>query len=165
MYSRLLKIVNNADSRYLNAEEQAAVLQYAASLPARIEAAKHCERVEVEAIGKTIQAIKRRYPKFESYHQRGWDKTARDMQLVFRYAVQSMILDDAEVGDDKLYVWAKTIIAAFNMTPGMIRDTYTMLRETLRESLPANAYTLLEPHFNVAIESISDFPEPALAAV
>ncbi len=165
MYSRLLKIVNNTDSRYLNAEEQAAVLKYAASLPARIDAAKHAERVEGEAIRLTIQAIKRRFPKFESYHERGWEKGVRDMQLVLRYAVQAMILDDPEAAEEKLYIWTKTIIAAFNITPGFVRDSYTIFRDTLREQLPASAYTLLEPHLNLAIEALSDFPEPALAAV
>ena len=56
MYSRLLKIVNNADSRYLNAEEQAAVLQYAASLPARIEAANGKEVPKVQyAVGEEVK--------------------------------------------------------------------------------------------------------------
>ena len=165
MYSRLLKIVDSTDSRFLNAEEQAAVLQYAASIPARIEASKHAERIEGEAVRVTIQHIRRRYPKFEAYHQRGWDKGARDLQLIFRYAVQAMILDDPEVAEEKLYIWIRTVLSSFNITPGFVRDSYTIFRDVLREQLPANAYSLLEPHLNHAIQVLSDFPEPALAAV
>jgi len=164
-YSRLLKVVNNSDSRYLDASEQNEVLSYASSIPARLDTMRQTERLEAEVVREAIDQIRRRYPRFEMFHERGWEKGVRDMQLILRQIVQSMLLDDSEVGEDKLYVWIRTILASFNFTPAIIRETYTLLKDSLRTRLTREAFALLEPHLDHAIEIMSDIPEPASPAV
>ncbi len=164
-YSRLLKVINNSDDRYLDPTEQSEILGYATSLPSRVDAMRQVERVEAEAIREAVDQIRRRYPRFEMFHERGWEKTIRDSTLILRQIVQSMLVDDSEVGEDKLYVWIRTIFSSFNFTPAIIRETYVLLKESIQTRISREAFTLLEPHFNHAIEIMSDIPEPASPAV
>jgi hypothetical protein len=164
-YSRLLKVINNSDDRYLDPAEQSEILGYATSLPNRLDAMRQIEGIEAEVVRETIDQIRRRYPRFEMFHERGWEKGIRDAQLVLRQVVQSMLLDDSEVGEDKTYIWNRTILASFNFTPAIIRETYTLMKETIEGRISREAFDLLEPHMNHAIETISDIPEPASPAV
>jgi hypothetical protein len=126
---------------------------------------RQVERVEAELVRDTIDQIRRRYPRFEMFHERGWEKGIRDAQLILRQIVQSMLVDDSEVGEDKVYVWVRSILASFNFTPAIIRETYTLMKESLENKISREAFLLIEPHFNHAIETISDIPEPASPAV
>jgi hypothetical protein len=160
-----LKVINNSDDRYLDPAEQSEILGYATSLPTRLDAMRQVERIEAELVRETIDQIRRRYPRFEMFHERGWEKGIRDAQLVLRQIVQSMLVDDSEVGEDKVYVWMRSILSSFNFTPAIIRETYTLMKESIQTKISREAYTLLEPHFDHAIETISDIPEPASPAV
>ena len=165
MYSRALKTLNKSDGRYLTPEEQQAVLDFGKSLPLRFEASRVVEKIEADVVRLVIEDMRRKYPRFETFHDRAWDKAHRDIELTLRYLVQAMLLDDVEVATDKLLVWMRTILASFNMTPQFVRDTYVSLREAVRRLAPAEAYNLLAPHLENAIEVLSDFPEPATPAV
>jgi hypothetical protein len=165
MYSQLMTIINASDSRYLTPAEQERVLAYVQTVPKRLQAARAVEQKEEEIVNRVIVEMKKRYPTFTALHERAWEKGFRDVQLVLRYIVQGMIVDDAAMPADKLFVWFRSIAAALGMTPGFMRDTYDLLCESCRESLPADAFPLLEPHLRGAAEVLSDFPEPYRPAV
>jgi hypothetical protein len=165
MNSRIQKLFNAADSRYLNAEEQTVILEYAASLQARFRTAAAVEAKEQAAVKYCIDEMRKRYPNFDKFHEQAWGKAFRDVQLTVRYCVQAMLLDDVGVLDDKLLVWLKTILASFNFTPQFNRDTYMLLKDGFRRLLPPEDFRMMEPYLNRNIETLSDFPEPAVPAV
>jgi hypothetical protein len=165
MYSRMMKLVNATDNLYLSAAEQQQLLDYTQSLPRRFAAARLVEAKEAEIVEQCHGQLRRLYPTFENFHAQGWDKSYRDTQLVLRYNVQAMLMDDPEVANDKLFGWLRTLLAGLDLTPRLVRDTFTALREACRAKLPAETFALLEPHLERTIDVLSDFPEPAMAAV
>ncbi|MCS6852884.1 MAG: hypothetical protein NZ700_17125 [Gemmataceae bacterium] len=165
MYSRLVQTIHAAESRYLNPQEQSIVLTYCASMPKRLQAMKAVEQKETEIVNQVITELKKRYVNFADLHDRAWEKGFRDVQLVLRYNVQGMLLDDSEMVAQRLLYWMRTIMAAVGMTPRFMRDTYTLLREACRQHLPAEAFQLLEPHLERTIAILSDIPEPHRPAV
>jgi hypothetical protein len=165
MFSRPAKILNACDSRYLNKEETDALLAYTNSVPKRLAAAKAVEQKEREAVQWTLDELKKKYPNFAGQHDRGWEKGFRDMQLVTRYLVQGMLMDDLDVASEKLLYWMRTITACFGLTQQFHRDSYTLLRDAFKARLPADAYALMAPHFERTIEVLTDIPEPYKPAV
>jgi hypothetical protein len=164
-FSRMMKLINATDNLYLTPEQQKQLLDYTNSLPRRLKAARAVEAQEAAIVERCHARVRDRYPEFERYHRHGWDKSFRDVQLVLRYNVQGMLMDDPAVPEDKLLGWFRTLIAGLDMTPAIFRDTFSALQDACREVLPADAYALLEPFLERTTAYLSDFPEPAFAAV
>ena len=165
MNSRLIKITHDANGRYLTAEERAAFLEYADSVAQRFQAADAVEKVEEAAVRGVVEEMTRRYPNFAKYHDQGWAKCFRDVQLVLRQDVQSMLLDDVRSLDDKILLWLRSTLAANNLTPGFCRDVYSLLRDNLQGHLGADDFNLLRPYLDRNVDVLSDFAEPATPAV
>lgn len=165
MYSRIMTVINASDSRYLTAPEQEQLLAYAASLPKRLQAARAVEQKEDEIVNRVIVEMKKRYPNFPALHERAWEKGFRDVQLVLRYIVQGMIVDDAAMPAQKLLFWCRSLSASAGITPRFMRDTYELLTDSVRQSIPQDAFALLESHLRAATEVLSEIPEPYRPAV
>jgi hypothetical protein len=160
-----MRLSTQAEGRYLNREEQQKLLGFANALPQRFKASAAIEQKEDAIVRAVVDELKQRYPNFPKYHDQGWAKCYRDVQLVLRYNVQAMIFDDMKLLEDKLLFWLRTILAASNFTPQLVRDTYTLLRDNCRSQVPGDAFSLLEAYLQRNIDVISDFPEPANPAV
>jgi hypothetical protein len=165
MNKRIKQIINGSDSRYLTNAEMKEILAFTNSLPQRFKVAGLVEKHEAEAVRYCIDQMRPRYPSYEKYHAKGWDRGYRDVQLVVRYVVQSMVLDDMTVMEDKLLFWLRTMLSGVDLTPGFIADAYELLIEGFRQKLPADAFELVEPFLARAREILSDIPEPATASV
>ncbi|MGL4553365.1 MAG: hypothetical protein ACRC33_19535 [Gemmataceae bacterium] len=165
MNKRIKQIIDQSDSRYFTNGEMKEILAYTNTLPARFKAAGAVEKHEADAVRYCIDEMRARYPGLEKYHAKGWDRSYRDVQLVVRYIVQSMILDDSSVMEDKLLLWLRTMLAGVDLTPQFISDTYELLTEGFRRKLPEDAFALVEPFLLRTKEVLSDIPEPATASV
>lgn len=165
MSLRLLKMAHAADGRYFQAEERRAILSFAQSLPGRVGLAESIEQQEEAVLRGVVEDLQKRYPNFSKFHDQGWARCFRDLQLVLRQDVQSMILDDVASLDDKVLLWLRTIFAANNYTPQFCRDCFTLLRERLQQQLARDTFESLRPYLDRNIEVLSDFPEPATPAV
>lgn len=165
MNPRSVQILAECDNRYPTAEEEREIAEFARSVPKRLEVARLVEKAEQDAVRHCIDEVKKRYPGFSNHHDFAWGKAFRDVQLTLRTNVQAMLLGDMRLLDEKLLFWLKTILASFAFTPKFNRDTYTFLRDGLKQRLPADAFALIEPYLERNISVLSDFPEPAVPAV
>ena len=165
MNRRLSSIIRQADGRYFNEQERQELLRYAQSVESRLKAAIEIESVEKDAVTFCIEEMKKRYPNFQRFHQNAWAKAFRDVQLTVRHGVQAMVADAPEMLDDKLLFWLRTILSSFSFTPQFNRDTYTLLKQGFKARLGQMAFGLFERYLDRNIEILSDFPEPATAAV
>jgi hypothetical protein len=165
MTPRLARMLTAAGGRHLTPDERRELLDYAESVPRRVEAAEAVEEAEEAVVAGAVEELQRRYPNFERYHEQAWEKIGRDLALAARYAVQATLADDAELLDEQVLLWLRTVLAALNLTPGFVRDAFTLLRDGFRAALPADAFDLLEPALDRTVEVTSDFPEPAMPAV
>ncbi len=164
MTTRLSKLATAADGRYFTADERRQILDYTDSVGRRIQAAEAIEQKEEALLRSVVEEMQKKYPSFAKYHDQGWARQFRDMQLVLRAAVQAMILDDVNQLDDRILFWLRTMFAANNYTPGFVRDCFTRLRDRLAEQ-GGDHFGLLKPGLDRSVEVLSDFPEPATPAV
>ncbi|MBY0526794.1 MAG: hypothetical protein K2R98_25605 [Gemmataceae bacterium] len=165
MYSLIMKTLNGIDSRYPTREEEQLVLGWAESLPRRLQAAQTVQQTETAIIAASIEEMKRRWPRFQPLHDRGWEKSQRDMQLCLRYSVQAMLVEDADMPRDKLFIWLGTVVKAMGMTTQFVRDSYTILKDQCRKQLPADAYRMMETYLDRLIQDMTCFLEPSRPAV
>src|SRR5262245_13691658 len=165
MTTRLSKLATAADGRYFTAEERRQVQDYADSLKRRFEAAEAVEQKEETVLRSVVEEMQKKYPNFATYHDQGWARQFRDLQLVLRAVVQAMILDDVAQLDVRILFWMRTMFAANNYTPAFVRDCFTRLRDRLAEQAGGDPFDLLKSGLDRSVEVLSDFPEPATPAV
>ena len=165
MAKHILKTIYGADNRHLTAEERQEILAYTNSMPQRIDVAREVEEKERLAVKHAIAETRKKYPRFHTFHENAWGKAFRDIQLVVRYQVQALLLDDPSYLSEKTLVWLRTILASFSFTPDFNRDTYTFLKEGMEQNLSPESYRHMEPYLEKTIDIMSDFPEPATPAV
>lgn len=164
MGMNIFHLIQETDSRYPTPEEEQQILAWAQSIPKRLQIARAIEQKEQALTKYVIESMKAKYPNFARLHDQAWDKAFRDIQLVIRYNVQGMLLDDMDIASEKLLLWLRTILASFNMTPQFVRETYEFLKQAIAQQVP-EAQELMEPHLNRTIEVLADFPEPVTPAV
>lgn len=165
MNPMLQDLAHESESRYLTKDEMGKIVAYTTSLPARFKAAAAVEAKEEAIVRFAVDQMKRRYPNFERYHPQAWEKAFRDIQLSLRYTVQAMVWDNPSSQADRLLYWLATIFSSFGFTPQFNRDTYSFLRDAVRQNVPAEAFGLLEPFLEINIDVLGSIPEPAQALV
>jgi hypothetical protein len=165
MNTRLTKMVSDAGGRFLDANERQELLGWAAAVPERVRAALAMETAEADILKATVEEMKRRYPNFGRYHEQAWAKLYRDLQLVYRQSAHAMVMDDLSLLEDNLLYWLRSMLAAVNVTPAFVRDSYEQLRANAQRSLDSTVFGAVESCLNRAVEVLVDFAEPAAAAV
>ncbi len=165
MSTRLLKLARTADGRYFQPEERDQFLAYADSLPRRFQTSEAVSQREEAIVSAVINEMQRRYPNFAKFHDQGWAKCYRDLQLVLRHDAQAVIIDDVQALDDRILLWLRSMLAANNLTPKFCHDAFGLLREQAQAQLPAESYELIRPYLDRNVDVLSDFAEPAAPAV
>ncbi len=165
MGTLLQRLVIEADGRYFTPDERRQILEESERIRDRLAAAEHLERVEEPVLRAVIEEMQGRYPNFSRYHDQAWARHYRDMQLVLRAAASAMIVNDPADLDDRLLYWLRTMFAANNYTPEFVETCFARLRDIIRERLEGPSADQLMPYLDRAVRVLSDFPEPATAAV
>lgn len=179
-HPQLAALFKAAESRHLTEQELA---EYCAIVPeytVRATAAREVAAIEQSVVQEVIDEIFAVYP-YEKHHAAAAAKCPRDVRYVSAYATLSMLMNDPAWFDDKLLLWLKTILQAFefpdrtsekrkvlfgssgddkrldNLKPMQrsIHETYSKLRQRYQERLSPDAYRLLESYLQQAIDVLS----------
>jgi hypothetical protein len=165
IHSLPIRTLAACDGRYPTPGEEEAVLAWAASAPKRLQAANLLAQKEEEIVREAIDYMKPRYPRFGVLHERAYEKGARDLQLCLRYAAQGMVVDDAEMPREKLFVWYGTLIRSLGLTPEFTRESCQAVFDACRRLLTPEAFAVAAPYLQRMVDDVSDFPEPHKPAV
>ena len=165
IYSPPVRTLARCAGRYPTESEEQEFLDFADAMPKRLQAANLLAQKESEIVRHAIDALRQKYTRFASQHDRAWDKGTRDLGLYIRYAAQGMIADDPEMPKDKMFAWVRTIVRGTGHTPEFVRDGVTYMVDACRRLLPADAFATADPYLQRMIEDLSDFPEPMKPAV
>ena len=152
--------LNTLRDRYPTGDERDRLTNYATGVRGRLSAVQELESVERAVIEVTLERIKELYPNFTRYHAVGWEKGYRDMQLLLQYIAKAMLVDDVRLLDDQVLTWVRTIFKSLNFTPKFLRDSYTLLRDSVKVAVKPRTFALLEPYLTHTIHYLSDIPEP-----
>ncbi len=178
-HPRLKMIFKAAESRQLTPQELEEYQRVVPEHTDRAEAAREIAKTEQAVVQKTVEDIFAIYP-FEGNHPGASPKCLRDVRYVSAYATLAMLMEDPKWLEDKLLLWLRTILLAFEfpdraqgkkvlfggggdhggdgrgneLSPPQrsIYDTYVRLRENYREVLTPNTYQLMEPYLQQAVD-------------
>ena len=179
-HPELHELFKLAESRQLTEQELEAYYRAIPEHVARATAAREIAAVERSVVQNVIDEIFALYP-YEQQHQAASSKCSRDVRYVSAYATLAMLMNDPQWFDDKLLIWMKTILQAFEfpergqqrkalfsvqsslpattdkLKPHQlsIYETYTRLKQHYQRTLTSTSYTLIEPYLQQAIDVLA----------
>lgn len=181
-HPQLAALFKSAESRHLTEQELAEYCSIVPHYADRAAAAREVAALEQAVVQEVIDEIFAAYP-YEKRHAAAAAKCPRDVRYVSAYATLSMLMNDPAWFDDKLLLWLKTILQAFEFPDRIsekrkvlfggsgggederlkklkigqrsIHETYSKLKQRYRERLSPDAYRLLESYLQQAIDVLS----------
>jgi len=172
---RIASIFKAAESRFLTEQELDEYYRVFPQELERVSTARDMVAYEHTVVQSVIDEIFIIYP-YAQQHQLANAKCTRDVRYVVAYATLSMLMNDQDWLRDKLLVWMKTILQAFEFperaqkkkalfagtaAPTLqshrqsIFDTYSKLKQTYERVLTPSSQKLMEPYFQMVIEILS----------
>lgn len=165
-HPRLKLMLQQAEGRVFSDDELRILGNIFPSLQPRCHAAREFNGLLPETITQVVEEVNRCYP-MEDYNEVAVQKTERDMSYTLAYAEHAMVLNDPSWFDDKLLIWLKTMLRAFdfpdylgeapipeglrkklNALPPKARAIYhgyERVREEMQARLEERNYEILEP--------------------
>jgi hypothetical protein len=178
----LADLFRRAEGRHLTDAELDKMLDVFPALDARVAAAREIREKETALIGRCVKEIYALYP-YERHHEHATAKCVRDVRYVVAYATHAMLADDMRWFEDKLLIWMKTILQAFDfpapapdeaifaaaVEPGLaeklktfsgktqsIYHMYWLVRREAGKDLRPEHFRLLSPHLELAMNVLSE---------
>lgn len=153
--SRLEKLINESEGRYLTSSELQPMKRY---LQTFSERAKTYEILQTKGDAVVRHALK----KFMSIHpevmQKHGQRCYYDMTQVMRYIALSIVKDDTRFFNDSLLLWQANILTAYQKQNPCV-TAYQCLKESVNAHLPSTATRLIEPYINMMIEALDIQPK------
>ncbi len=137
---------------YLSEEKLRSLEKIDHLMAARVQAARKAEQAEPAILKNVIETVTRKYD-FASNAVNYKEKCYRDVGLVYRYCVFSMLCDDMTILENKLLFWLRTILQSQNFAQGndSIRATYELLLKESQKQLSPEVFRYLDPFLARAV--------------
>lgn len=142
MQSNLEALFNEAETRYLKAEELQLLNQYVSSLPNRIDAYRALRDREIDLMQWVADQVQGMLPneKVETL-----ERSIKNALLVLRYSAMGMLLNDETFVQEKLQGWLTQTMRVFN-TQAVDTALYQLLDRRLAEVMTPQQTGLLSSH-------------------
>jgi len=105
-------------------EDIVALRRHTAAVRKGASTARELRDMEHTIIFASVAELYKKHPDKKGAWFQTEVKTLRDMKLVMRYALYSIILNDPEYAKQKMYWWFRTILNAFEFGKEFIEDAY-----------------------------------------
>lgn len=151
----LRELFKGAEARHFNEEELASIQREHPELELELETARAVRECDVAIIGRVVKEVYSQYP-YDQHHDHANPKCIRDVRYVIAYACHAMIARDPKWLEDKLLIWLKTILQAFDF-PDRVKSSAGVLfadkamEETLR-NLPAKTKSIFHCYYRLKQE-------------
>lgn len=165
-HPRLKLMLQQAEGRLFSDDELRVLGNIFPSLQPRCHAGREYGALLPEVVARVVDEINGCYP-MEDYNEVAVQKTDRDMSYTLAYAEHAMILNDPNWFDNKLLIWLKTMLRAFEFPDYLpeadipeplekklralppkaraIFHGYERVREEMRTRMAERNYELMEP--------------------
>lgn len=181
LHPRLGTIFKDGESRHFKDEELDTILQ---ELPHHSDRAAACREIrgkDVAVINRVVKEVFSQY-EYDKAHDFSSAKCPRDVRYVVTYSCAAMLSDDTKWLEDKLLIWLKTILQAFEFParkPGSggalfsdsilednlkklpqktqsIYHCYYRLRQEMKKDLSPSTYELIEPYLTLSLQVLTE---------
>ena len=180
-HPELRSLFFNIEARHPTESELRLYCEVVPECTHRARAARDVARVEDDVVKQTVAEVFIDFP-FEQHHPQAYAKCIRDVKQVSIYATQTMLMDDPDWFEEKLLLWLRSILQAFNFParqepkPGLLarigqrfskpvppppplpdgRDaihaTYSLLYQLYQETLSADTFKLMDAPLRQAVD-------------
>jgi hypothetical protein len=154
MNPQIDKMFSDAEGRYLEPVEQAAIIEYANSLEHRLAAMREIQEKEAGIVSACVDAMLEDDPGLYERHVEVREKAIRDMTLVLRCCAAAMVRDSEVYLKQRILSWFRTILVAFDMQQ-VVQTAYVGLHERCGQELDPNHFALLSPYLELTIQELS----------
>lgn len=178
---KLGPIFKEAEARHFRDDELDAICAERPGLKTRCDAARNIRGKDVAIISKVVKEVFSQYD-YDSRHDYASAKCPRDVRYVVAYCCAAMIADDMKWLEDKLLIWLKTILQAFEFPPRKpgsgtalfsdkqleaklaelpqktqsIYHCYYRLRQEMARELSGPDYQLIEPYLTRSLDVLTE---------
>lgn len=157
----IARIVLQSKTPYLTAQERAEIENYLATAKARRAALDDIRRHVGSIVEHTVARIRAMYPQMARFHQQGYEKTQRDLGMLTNLTANAMFLGEHETLDEMFTEWFRTILKSVHLTPQLLKDSYGIWIDEMREQLAEETFALIRPHAEHVADYLARIPVPA----
>jgi hypothetical protein len=159
MHPQIETIFDEAEHRYLKAEELGVISQYVSSLPERLETYRALRDRELEIMQQVADQLEVSLPQ-ESVDN--LERSLKNALLLLRYSAMGMLLNDEAFVQERLVDWLTKTMSLHN-TRTIDTALFRLLNQRLMQALTAKQINLVGPY--IAKVQTAILQAPTLAAV
>lgn len=146
MHPKIATLMDEAESRYLKPEEIEAFKHYAVSIAHSLKVYEILRDKEVAIFQPIADELVKALPQT---NQETIERALKHWLLALRYCAMAMLLNDRDFLQQRLLEWLKGLIQT-HQTKEIEVKLYQLLQSRLKELLPAQGLTLLQPFLKQA---------------
>lgn len=150
MYTEIAAIFDEAESRYLKADELGILGQYVSSLPQRLETYQCLRDQELSIMQQVADQLQIEMPQEPTANL---ERSIKNALLVLRYCAMSTLLNDESFVKDRLLSWLSQVTQTYNSQKA---DTvlYRLLDQRLSQVFKPQQLSLLAPSLQLAKDAL-----------
>jgi hypothetical protein len=161
MHPQIETIFDEAENRYLSADELSCLGQYVESLPERLEAYRKMRDNEIEIMQQVADQLQTEIPQAKVEIL---ERSIKNALLVLRFCSMGMLLNDEGFVKDRLLNWLSQTIKVYN-TEAIDTVLYRLLNQKLQQHFTAQQMSLLSPMLNMAQTTLLGQTEASNSAI
>lgn len=142
-------ILNEAESRYLQAEELKIISKYVESLPSRMETYQQLRDKELEIMQAVASQLEAQLPKEKTIDL---ERSLKNAMLMLRYCGMAMLLNDESFVKERLLGWLDGIVETYNSSE-IEKTLYRLTLQQLSQVMSKEQLGLLKPSLMIAKET------------
>lgn len=159
MHPQIETIFDEAEHRYLKAEELGVINQYVSSLPERLETYRILRDRELEIMQQVADQLEVSLPQ-ETVEN--LERSLKNALLLLRYSAMGMLFNDEAFVQERLVDWL-TKTMSFHNTRTIDTALFRLLNQRLMQALTAKQINLVGPY--IAKVQTAILQAPTLASV
>lgn len=146
MHPQIAAIFEEAESRYLKAEELKTLSHYVDSLPERLEAYRQLQEKELDVMQVVADRLQDGFPQEDTQML---ERSIKNALLMLRYCALAMLLDNEFFVKERLLSWLRSTQQTYN-TQTIDATLHKLLNLQLSQALSSQQMSLLKPLLNLA---------------
>jgi hypothetical protein len=159
MHPQLETIFDEAEHRYLKAEELTVINQYVNSLPERLETYRELRDREMEIMQQVADQLEAALPQ-ETVEN--LERSLKNALLLLRYSAMGMLLNDEAFVQDRLVDWLTKTMSLHN-TRAIDMALFRLLNQRLMQILTTKHINLVGPYIAKVQTAVLQTPTLATA--
>jgi Phycobilisome protein len=156
----ILNLMTRLDGRYLKSTERNEIKAFLVTLRPRRAAYDEIRQKIPKIVDGLIVEMRKAYPEFAKIRPQGFEKGARDMGTLTRFAANMMMFESNDYYDHMFTEWYRTILKSVHMSPQFLHDTFRIWHAEMEKHLTGDTCSKLRPYTQHLSTYLTEIPVP-----